>query len=567
MNKKIIITGGLGYIGRVLQEECKKEGIETIVIDNNLYGLAEKDAKFINCDLLDKERLDHILSTQREEADTIVNLAAIVGDPACLVNTRQALEVNCVGTRNLIEVANKHKYKIIHASTCSLYGSENCSPDKPLTEESPVFPIDFYGQTKYQQERFVRELANDYCVFRLGTAYGLSPRMRYDLVINLFSAKAANGETLSVFGGNQYRPFSHTRDISRAFIFAYKNNLSGIFNLAGDNETIKGIAEAFETKYGTKVEKTNLIEDPRNYIASSKKLIDAGFKFEYNIEKGIAEIIDFSRGIDYKEKKYDDKKLMEINQIDESRILITGGSGRLGRACKKIFKKAQYPNREEMSLASNDSIDSYFNNHKIDTVIHLAAMTGIPNCENDKEQAYDINVNGIRRLLDASKKYGIKHFIYLDTACVFPGTDDETMENEDSLPYPKHYYGLTKYIAEEIAKTYNNPEMMVTITRTNFTSMPWEYPKAFTDRYGTYLFAQGVAKGLRDIVKEKPQQPIIHICGDKKISMYDYAVAGGSKVEPMTLEDYKGTPLTKNMSITSKYWKLYRLEDSDFRDE
>jgi len=117
---------------------------------------------------------------------------------------------------------------------------------------------------------------------------------------------------------------------------------------------------------------------------------------------------------------------------------------------------------------------------KIDTVIHLAAMTGIPNCENDRQQAYDVNINGIRYLLNTAKNNKVKHFIYLNTACVFPGTNDDTMEDEDSLPYPKHYYGLTKYIAEEIAKTYDSSEMKVTIVRTNFTSMPWEYPKAFT---------------------------------------------------------------------------------------
>lgn len=567
MNKKILITGGLGYIGRVLQEECIKEGIEPIVIDNNLYGLADKDSNYIDCDLLDKEKLEEVLSKNRKEIDTIINLAAIVGDPACLVNTRQALEVNCVGTRNLIEIANKHKYKIIHASTCSLYGSEDCSLNKPLTEESPVFPIDFYGQTKYQQERFVKEMADNYCIFRLGTAFGLSPRMRYDLVINTFSAKASQGETLSVFGGNQYRPFSHTRDISRAFIFAYKNNLNGLYNLAGENETITQIADVFEKNYGTKVEKTDLIVDPRNYIASSKKLLDEGFKFEYSIEKGIAEMFEFSKNVDYRDKKYDDKKLIENIQIDETKILITGGSGKLGKACKKIIKKAQYPDSKILNLQNENSIKDYFNKNKIETVLHLAAMTGIPNCENDKIKAYDTNVNGIVRLLEASQKNGIKHFIYLNTACIFPGTNDETMEDEDSIPYPKHYYGLTKYIAEEIAKTYNNKEMKVTIVRTNFTSMPWEYPKAFTDRFGTYLFAQGVAKGLKDIIKEKPEYPIIHICGDKKISMYDYAIAGGSKVEPMTLEEYKGTPLTKNMSITSKYWKLYKLEDSDFNDD
>lgn len=252
--------------------------------------------------------------------------------------------------------------------------------------------------------------------------------------------------------------------------------------------------------------------------------------------------------------------------IEEEKILFTGGSGKLGKACKKIFPNAQYPTSAELDVLNEKSVLDYFSNHKINTVIHLAAMASISLCEEKKEEAYELNVNGTKRMLDTSKKYRINHFIYLSTACVFPGTNDEIMEDEDSIPYPKHYYGLTKYIAEEIAKTYNNNNMLVTIIRTNFTSMPWEYSKAFTDRYGTYLFAQGVAKGLKDIIEEKPKYPVIHICGDKKISMYDYAIAGGSKVLPITLKDYKGVPLTKNMSITSKYWKLYKLEDSDFND-
>ncbi len=255
------------------------------------------------------------------------------------------------------------------------------------------------------------------------------------------------------------------------------------------------------------------------------------------------------------------------NNLIEETILFTGGSGKLGRACKKILPRAQYPNKEGLNILDRESINNYLLNHEVEGIVHLAAVASIPGCEENKEMAYQMNVEGVRSILEAAKQNKVKHFIYLNTACVFPGTEEEAMEDEGSLPYPKHYYGLTKYVAEEIAKTYNSPDMLVTIVRTNFTSMPWEYPRAFTDRFGTFLFAQGVAKGLKDIIQEKPNQPIIHICGDKKISMYDYAVAGGSKVEPMTLEDYKGTPLTKNMSITSKYWKLYKLEDSDFKDE
>ncbi len=252
--------------------------------------------------------------------------------------------------------------------------------------------------------------------------------------------------------------------------------------------------------------------------------------------------------------------------IKKKEIMFTGGSGKLGKACKKIFPNAQYPKKSELNILDKVSILTYFSKHQIEIVVHLAAITNVPFCENNKDKAYKTNIDGTRNILEVSRKHGVKHFIYLSTACIFPGTDNNALADEDSLPYPKHYYGLTKYVAEEIAKTYNDLEMMVTIVRTNFTSMPWEYPKAFTDRYGTYLFAQGVAKGLKDIINKKPKHPIIHICGNKKISMYDYAIAGGSKAQPMTLSDYAGISLTKNMAITSKYWKLYKLENSNFND-
>ncbi len=563
---KVIVTGGLGYVGRVLIEELEKAKVEPIVIDGNLFNLATPKDKYINCDILDKGRMGEIFDENAKPAKAVIHLAAIVGDHACLADTRKAIEVNCAGTRNVVELANKHNMKVFLASTCSLYGAEKCSTDSPLTEESHTFPVDFYGQTKYQQERFVTELAKDFCVLRLGTAYGLSPRMRYDLVINMFSAKAANKELITVYGGTQYRPFTHIRDIARAFVHALKKDLSGVYNLSGENVALKDVAQDISKRYGIKAEITELIQDPRNYIVDNKKLRSTGFEFKWNLEKGIDEMVKFSKDIDYREDIYNNRKLMQAFQLDESKILITGGDGGLGNACRKIMPNAQYTGRKELDLQDGRSIDNYFKNHKVETVIHLAAFTGIPPCENDPEKAYDVNVEGTRRILESAKSHGVRHFIYMSTACVFPGTDGGRMEDEDSIPYPKHFYGLSKLMGEEITKSYNSPEMQTTVARTNFTTMPWEYPKAFTDRFGTYLFAQGVAKGLKDLVVYRPKNQVIHVCGDRKISMYEYAKAGGSKVEPMTMADYNGPPLTKNMCLTSKCWKLYRLEDSDYND-
>lgn len=254
--------------------------------------------------------------------------------------------------------------------------------------------------------------------------------------------------------------------------------------------------------------------------------------------------------------------------IDEPRLLITGGTGRLGRAARKIFPNALYPGRADMDITAKATVDAYFANHKPEIVIHLAALASIPGCENDKPKAWTVNVQGTRNIIAAAQTTSATRvLLYLQSACIFPGTDPDAMENEDSLPDPKHYYGITKLVAEEAILGAQNDQLKTYSVRTNFTTMPWEYPKAFTDRYGTYLFAQGVVKGLKEILEKLPGRQILHVCGDKKISMYDYAVAGGSQVEPMTLKDYSGPPLTINMSLATKYWRPYKLEDSDFRDE
>ncbi len=558
---KIIVIGGLGYIGSVVCNLLRSENIVPIIFDSNFYDLPQKK-EYVKVDIRNKDALENAFNTYAKDADTLINLAAVVGDPACLLNTKVALDINCIGTRNVVELANKHNIKIIHASSCSLYGAEKCTLTTPLKEDSNIFPVDFYGLSKLQQEKFVSELAKKYCIFRLGTAFGQSPRMRYDLVINNFSAKTAAGEPIIVFGGNQYRPFTHILDIARAFLHAYKHKVEGIYNLGGFNITILELALLFEKKFGSRVEISKLIQDPRDYIVDNSKIKNTGFTFESDIDKDIFEMIEESKKINYKNPIFSNRDLMYLNienLSSEKKILITGGNGTLGKACKKIMPNALYPTREELDVKHVDSIKNYLAKHSVETIIHLAAMTGIPICEQKKDEAYDTNVNGTRRLLVSAKESGVKHFIYLSTACVFPGTDEDIMYNEDSIPYPKNFYAITKLASEEITKSFNCEEFNAFIVRTNFSSMPWPYPKAFTDRYGTYLFAEDVAKGLKEICLAKPKIPIIHLCGNKKISMYEYAILGESNVEPLTLKDYNGPPLTKNMSLVSKYWNTYDI--------
>ena len=236
-------------------------------------------------------------------------------------------------------------------------------------------------------------------------------------------------------------------------------------------------------------------------------------------------------------------------------ILITGGSGSLGSELQNILPESLSPAREDLDITNKKQVLNYFKNHSIDLIIHAAAITSIRSCEENKQLAWDINVQGTRNLVDCvlQSKSKIK-FIYVSTACVFDGHSG--MYNEDDIPYPENFYALTKLLGErEISKLTD-----FLIIRTNFVSKkPWPYPTAFTDRFGTYLFASTVAVGIKEVL-EKNLSGFIHIVGNKKLSMYELAKITTPDVLPMTIEEYNGPPLTMDMSLDSKRWKKYTLK-------
>tara|TARA_B110000467_G_C18305816_1_gene474596 strand:+ start:123 stop:839 length:717 start_codon:yes stop_codon:yes gene_type:complete len=236
-------------------------------------------------------------------------------------------------------------------------------------------------------------------------------------------------------------------------------------------------------------------------------------------------------------------------------ILVTGGSGGLGSELRLFYPECLSPTRTDLDITNNNQVIDYFNNHSIDLVIHTAAITSVRLCEEDRQLAWNTNVQGTKNLVSAiSKSKNDIKFIYISTACVFDGYGELYKEND--IPYPENFYALTKLIGEtEVSKIKNH-----LIIRTNFVSKkPWPYPAAFTDRFGTYLFAETVAKGITEILKED-LNGIIHLAGDKKISMFELAKMTNPNVLPMTMNDYEGPPLTIDMSLDTERWKKYVLK-------
>ncbi len=241
------------------------------------------------------------------------------------------------------------------------------------------------------------------------------------------------------------------------------------------------------------------------------------------------------------------------------KILITGASGALGKSLKKQFKEAYCPSHRDMDLTNPDSVNKAILKYKLDVLIHAAALVGIRECEDNKQKAWLTNVEGTQNIVNTLKKINNDcYLIYISTACVFAG-EHEKYYTEYDVPVPKNYYSVTKLCGELVTRQYKN----TCIIRTNFVPKEqWKYPKAFVDRFGTYLFADDVAKGISEVFSKK-KKGIIHIVGDRRMSMHDLAMLAGSKnIGKMTLADYKGPPLTIDMSLSTRRWKKYKIDFS-----
>ena len=239
------------------------------------------------------------------------------------------------------------------------------------------------------------------------------------------------------------------------------------------------------------------------------------------------------------------------------KVLITGGSGALGRSLKKVFKDAYCPKHWEMDVTDEEKVHKVVLDYKPDVLIHTAAFVSVRGCEENKEKAQKVNIEGTQNIVNALKELNNGcYLVYISTACVFAG-ENEKYYTEDDAPEPKNYYSMTKFEAEGVVKEYGT----YCIIRTNFVSKgQWKYPKAFVDRFGTYLFADQVAEGILEVVKKR-EKGIIHIVGDKRTSMYDLAILAGSKnIGKMTLDEYNGPPVTVDMSLSTKRWKKYKIE-------
>lgn len=262
------------------------------------------DFDFVRGDIRDED----IVLRALEGVESVVSLAAIVGDPACKQEPEEAQAINYSGTCQLARISKqKGVRRFLFASTCSNYGLSDTS--SLATEDSPLNPLSHYAQTKVEVEKAILGLATSSfqpVILRFATAFGCSPRMRFDLLINEFAMEAFLNRKLIVFGEQFWRPYIHIHDISRAIcqcIDASKDDLGGeIFNVGGDdlNFTKREIVDFILHEIpGTSIGKVEQAEDPRSYRVSFSKIKSAlGFEPEWTVISGIREILTIlSKGI------------------------------------------------------------------------------------------------------------------------------------------------------------------------------------------------------------------------------------------------------------------------------
>lgn len=285
---RILVTGGCGYVGSSLVPALLDDGHQVIVIDTEWFGNTLPSSSQLRCitgDIRDSSIYPN------EKFEVVVHLANIANDPSVDLNPELSWEVNTLATLQLLHWAKGASVKdFIYASSGSVYG---LSDEPRVTEDLPLLPISTYNKTKMVAEQIVSNWRDEFRVISLrpATICGYSPRMRFDLAVNLLTYQALSKKFIKVLGGTQVRPNIHIADMVQVYrhFINNRNIPSGSYNAGFENLTILEIAKRIAGEVGAEimVEESN---DPRSYRLDSSKLLDTGFKPQYSISDAIEDL-------------------------------------------------------------------------------------------------------------------------------------------------------------------------------------------------------------------------------------------------------------------------------------
>jgi len=307
----VLITGGAGFIGSLLTGELLRHGIKVTVIDDLIFGgesllayLAHPNFHFTKANVIEPRVIRSSLSTEWEKPDAIVHLAAIVGFPACqAVGKQVAWRYNVEATERVFEQAvTLGVRRLVYASTYSNYGLS--TDGNPVTEDSPLTPQSLYAETKIASERFLIAQNDSSCaplIFRLATLYGISPRTRFDLIINQFVLEAFTKRELLIYQRGYSRSFVHIRDAVRGLILGLHTSdekaRCQVYNLGSEqgNYTKDQIVELVLKRLPETVvtyKDMTFGGDMRDITVSYEKILrELGFQTRFTPEDGVREVL------------------------------------------------------------------------------------------------------------------------------------------------------------------------------------------------------------------------------------------------------------------------------------
>lgn len=306
--KKVLITGGAGYVGSLLTPFLLKKGYKITVLDLMIYGKSvieeHKNLKIFVGDIRDQNLLKKILPNH----DAIIHLACISNDPSFELNPSLGKSINLDAFEPLLKIAQKSQIKrFINASSSSVYGIKS---EKNVNEEMSLKPLTDYSKYKVDCEEILKKYnCPSFCTVTLrpATVCGYSPRQRLDVIVNILTNLAFHKREISIFGGKQLRPNIHIKDMIRAYellLSAKDEKISGkIFNIGFENKSVKELAEIVKNKVGDDVQlKMTETNDNRSYHISSEKIKrELNFVCKYNIADAVEDLV-----VKFKENIFDD---------------------------------------------------------------------------------------------------------------------------------------------------------------------------------------------------------------------------------------------------------------------
>ena len=296
---KVLVTGGAGYLGSVLVPKLVARGHQVRVVDLGYFGVSRLRSTRPPIEIIhdDLRRIVDSPSRIQEVLDgcqSVIHLAAISNDPSAELRPELTREVNFTATARLADACRHQGVRFLFSSSCSIYGSSSSE----ASETSPVNPITVYAESKVDAERALTELADNSwrpVILRNGTLFGYSSRMRFDLVVNIFSLYSTIHNKIKIFGnGEQWRPFLHVADCAAAFLHFVEARESKhlCYNIATENLRVVDLAKIFKNMNALLHVEHVELQDPdlRDYAVSTQRMREAGFRPRFDVQTG-AEIL------------------------------------------------------------------------------------------------------------------------------------------------------------------------------------------------------------------------------------------------------------------------------------